>query len=482
MQRSRITTIDTFPKYQRYGEDMKMHRKLLALDLFSGAGGLTEGFARNKFDIIAHVEKDYWACETLRTRLLFHELEAQGNLDPYWSYCSQRRDQRLKAMDRSMLINAIGLERANLILDCVIQETFGIPENPPGAVSAEMVIEIIQKKYPIVDRVDLIIGGPPCQAYSLVGRGRMKENALSDSRNYLFRYYVQMVDKYKPEIFIMENVPGIITAHQGAILSSIRSDFKDIGYEFYTGMNKDDKDNVLDARDYGVPQKRKRMIMIGAKSRSRLPMDIYRTLYSKRYPESSLMNGENISTIDVIGDLPVIQNGQGVNNLDEYPVLTMHPSKYQTQMRNSSNGVMNHIARPHSPNDLAIYRIAIDESLKGNKINYCDYPEEYRTHKNLASFADRYKVHTGEATPHTIVAHLSKDGHYNIHPDITQCRSFTVREAARVQSFPDNYKFEGPRTAQYVQVGNAVPPLLSQAIANAVLQVFGEYGLLDEHC
>lgn len=137
-------------------------------------------------------------------------------------------------------------------------------------------------------------------------------------------------------------------------------------------------------------------------------------------------------------------------------------------MRENSIGIINHKVRTIQERDREIYKMAIESSNRGVQLKYNELPDNLKTHQNEASFLDRFKVHNWNAMAHTIVAHIAKDGHYNIHPDIEQARSLTVREAARIQGFPDNYKFEGPRTAQFVQVGNAVPPIMSRVIAKAI--------------
>ncbi|WP_268377194.1 DNA cytosine methyltransferase [Bacillus haynesii] len=181
-----------------------------------------------------------------------------------------------------------------------------------------------------------------------------------------------------------------------------------------------------------------------------------------------------LTTRDVISDLPVLKPKQGHDlRLFEYDTTqgVDHLSPYELMMREDSIGFTNHFARPIKERDAEIYQIAIEHATQGRQIKYNELPERLKTHKNEKAFLDRFKVHWWDIIPHTVVAHISKDGHYNIHPDIEQCRSLTVREAARIQGFPDNYKFEGPRTAQYTQVGNAVPPLMSGIIARAVKDV-----------
>ncbi|MBC8489671.1 MAG: DNA cytosine methyltransferase, partial [Bacteroidetes bacterium] len=172
-----------------------------------------------------------------------------------------------------------------------------------------------------------------------------------------------------------------------------------------------------------------------------------------------------LNTKNAISDLPALLVGEGFDNgLVKYQNEAR--SAYQIEMRDGSRGIMNHRARPLNKwYDKKIYAMAIEKAKKNELIKYQELPKGLKKHSNEKHFQDRFKVHWWSKIPHTIVAHISKDGHYNIHPDIKQLRSLTVREAARIQSFPDNFKFEGPRTAQYVQVGNAVPPKMAKAFA-----------------
>lgn len=180
--------------------------------------------------------------------------------------------------------------------------------------------------------------------------------------------------------------------------------------------------------------------------------------------------------MDALSDLPPLKASEG-NNRWFGTYASVNPTAYQSLLREKSLGVMNHYARPHIKQDIMNYKDAIIAKCDGKRqINYNEYPEERKTHNNRHSFTDRYKVHGNNELPHTVVAHIAKDGHYNIHYDLAQCRSLTVREAARIQSFPDNYLFEGPRTAQFLQVGNAVPPLMAQAIARAIKPILDGSG------
>lgn len=306
--------------------------------------------------------------------------------------------------------------------------------------------------------VDLIVGGPPCQAYSIVGRARDKNGMRDDERNYLYRYYGRFLTKYKPKLFVFENVLGLRSAEDGLYLSNMKAYFKRIGYHL--------KDMDLDARDFGVLQNRKRILIIGwRKDLHEFSLPVF-TPNILAYPVSTLLN-----------DLPPLKHGQGTIRAGHYATPT---SEYLTQssIRNGSDMVTLHCARSHTKQDRAIYRLAVDLwNRTGERLRYSDLPKSLRSHKNITSFQDRFKVVAGnDHYAHTVVAHISKDGHHYIHPDIAQNRSLTVREAARLQSFPDNYYFEGiketnPRTAAFKQIGNAVPPLMAERIGRSIRQV-----------
>lgn len=437
------------------------------IDLFSGAGGLTEGFAREGFDIIAHIEKDPWACETLRTRVCYHWLKEHGRLDVYNHYLRSTRSAFGNASLKDEIIYNPFPELRELTTNRVLNRTFGNPDVTPGTIAAADAIRDIRNiiRQNGIQRISVVIGGPPCQAYSLIGRGRMREQAAGDDRNFLFRYYLEIVREFQPTLFVFENVPGILSAQNKQLFPAIRDEFDNIGYGFIAGPNTSDQENILDCQQYGVYQTRRRLILFGYRKAD------YPQGFS--YPDLSHFTdqpGEPANTENAISDLPALNAGQGSDFWYGDYTRRNELSQYQTMIRDESPGVLNHFARPHRNADLEIYRRQIEASFRGEKISYSKLPESLQFHKNSNKkvFEDRFRVHGRQEVPHTIVAHISKDGHYNIHPDLNQLRSLTVREAARIQSFPDNYYFEGPRTSQFVQVGNAVPPLLSRIIARAV--------------
>lgn len=429
--------------------------KISGIDLFAGAGGLSEGFIQAGFQIIGTVEKNNWACETLGTRHIYHQLKKNGFIDDYWKYCELNLSYRRIKQNRDELYKKFP-DIKEIVNKTIWKAEFGDPEKENDVSSSSEIIEKLEKSIKFYNAdIEFILGGPPCQVYSVVGRSRMGEKAQNDKRNYLFKYYYDVVEYFKPRFFLFENVPGIITANAGLIFNMLKEDFDRIGYDMITGPNGDIRKNIQVAQNFGVPQNRKRFIFLGLRRGEKIT-----------YPVSNeLSSYGELNTKNAISDLPALLVGEGFDNgLVKYQNETR--SAYQIEMRDGSRGIMNHRARPLNKwYDKKIYAMAIEKAKKNELIKYQELPKGLKKHSNEKHFQDRFKVHWWSKIPHTIVAHISKDGHYNIHPDIKQLRSLTVREAARIQSFPDNFKFEGPRTAQYVQVGNAVPPKMAKAFA-----------------
>lgn len=290
--------------------------------------------------------------------------------------------------------------------------------------------------------------------------------ADKDSRNYLFQYYKRIVQEFCPKAFIFENVPGLLTAKKGRVYEEIKSAFDQIGYTVLSGTDEDDRRNIIDFANFGTPQRRKRVLLFGFQK----GLDYSYPNFEKY---STYWNVPMI-TKNIISDLPALAPNEGHDlKVTEYGDINngQHLTQYQQKIREDSIGIINDRARMVRKQDAEIYALAIESAAKGEQLKYNDLPKRLKTHKNEKAFLDRFKVHWWDNLPHTVVAHIAKDGHYNIHPDIQQCRFLTVREAARMQGFPDNYKFEGPRTAQYTQVGNAVPPIMSEVIAKAVKEL-----------
>ena len=407
-----------------------MNSSLKYIDLFAGAGGLSEGFIREGFQAIAHVEMDKDACDTLKTRLAYHYLSQNNKLSIYKAYLKNE-------ITREVLWGNI----PGPIMESVINEE----------ITGETISDIFNNIDKQLDghKVDLIIGGPPCQAYSLVGRSRDPNRMKGDKRNFLFRYYAEFLIKYKPKYFVFENVLGLLTAGNKRYLNEMIQLFESIGYSVA-------EPTVLNAEDYGVLQKRRRVIIMGQRGKKKFNFPVLQKVENKWQIKK-----------DLFYDLPYLNPG------DEFNIVkyTKPINEYlrTTGIRNGIDIVTQHITRNHNKRDLEIYSIAIDKWVnEKTRLKYSDLPARLQTHNNTEAFLDRFKVVDPNGHSHTMVAHISKDGHYYIYPDSKQIRSISVREAARIQSFPDDYFFEGGRTAAFKQIGNAVPPLMAKAIAKKI--------------
>lgn len=409
------------------------------LDLFAGAGGLSEGFIQEGYIPVAHVEMDKAACYTLRTRVAYHYLEnsVEGR-QIYKNYLKGK-------LSRSEFYTRV----PSHLMDSVIEETIG----------AETIDSIFER----IDglngdkAIDLIVGGPPCQAYSLVGRSRVGESIRDDARNYLFEYYVRFLKRYNPKYFVFENVTGLFSARDKSgkgFFLQVMSAFKKAGYQVFQ--------HVVNAEELGIPQKRRRVILIGCRMADAACGDI----------ELPILPQCPVTINQIWQDLKKIQAGEGSIRGTGRQRKNVHPWLYDVHIADDEYPVTYHQARPVNEHDKDIYRRVVAMWSEGRRFNYAtDLPADMQTHKNLKSFVDRFKVVDGAAhASHTVVAHMSRDGHYYIHPDITQNRSLSPREAARLQTFPDNYFFESAtekdsRAGAFRQIGNAVPVMLARLIA-----------------
>ncbi|MBK9300450.1 MAG: DNA cytosine methyltransferase [Bacteroidetes bacterium] len=409
-------------------------RKLNYIDLFAGAGGLSEGFIRAGFKPIAHVEMNKDACNTIKTRTAYHWLKENKKSRIYTDYLkseSKNKEELWKRVPENLINSVINKE----ISESTLSEIFKTIDKELNG-----------------NKVDLIIGGPPCQAYSIVGRAR--KDMETDPRNHLYKHYVKFLEEYKPNMFVFENVPGILSAKNGEYLSKIFKAVRNAGYELSIPPK-----NHLNAKDFGVLQDRKRVIIIG-----------WRKELNLKYPEfeTTVHNFQILK--DLFSDLKPLKNGQGTLNAVEYANATTEYLKH-TNIRNGLDFVTQHISRPNNENDLEIYQIAIEQWNNGKRLNYAELPKRLIKHSNIDSFVNRFQVVNGKGVSHTVVAHIAMDGHYYIHPDKKQNRSISIREAARIQSFPDDYFFEGSRTAAFKQIGNAVPPLMAEKIAEKIREM-----------
>ncbi|MFR8739490.1 MAG: DNA cytosine methyltransferase [Bacteroides xylanisolvens] len=379
-----------------------------------------------------------YACDTLRSRMAYHYLKQHNRLEEYIKYLKEKQEGE----SGQKLWEKVPDE----VIDSVINKE----------ISDETLADIFIKvdKLKGNKQVDFIIGGPPCQAYSIVGRARDPKNMKKDPRNFLYKYYLQFLKRYEPKMFVFENVPGILSAQNGIHLENILKGIDKAGYKIEL--------KKLKASDYGVLQNRERVIIVG-----------WRKELNLKYPE--LEKEENPYKIlpDLFSDLPERQQGEGsLTDIVQY-VAPATGYLQQSKVRNSLDFTTQHIARPHNLIDLEIYKRAIKLWLeKKARLNYADLPPELQKHNNKQAFLNRFQVVNHEGCCHTVVAHIAMDGHYYIYPSLKQIRSITVREAARIQSFPDDYYFEGSRTAAFKQIGNAVPVILAEKIANKIKEQF----------
>lgn len=411
--------------------------RITYIDLFAGAGGLSEGFAASGYTSIAHVEMDSDACNTLRTREAYYFLKSYNGYNKYIDYLK-------KKISRDKLYESV----PDCLIDSVICETMSEATMP--SIFEKIDKAMVNKQ---ISRIDLILGGPPCQAYSTVGRSR--KNMDGDPRNTLYKLYLMALKKYHPRMFVFENVPGLLTAGKGRYLNSIIDGFKELNYDLEW--------KIVNASDYGVLQNRRRIILIGWKRNS-----------GHYYPDLPECEKKYLVK-ELFSDLPFLVPGE---EKSEYTTKEINGFLSDMQIRHKNDVLTWHVARNHTERDRNIYKLVIKTWRNGHKrLKYTDLPDEFITHSNITSFLDRFKVVADDLyATQTMVAHISKDGHYYIHPDERQARSISVREAARIQSFPDDFFFEGPRTAAFRQIGNAVPPRLAKVIAEALYSQFGGSG------
>ncbi len=402
------------------------------IDLFSGAGGLTEGFRNQQYKILGHVEKEKAACETLKLREVYYYLKKKNKLGLYNDFLNSKTSIE-------DLLKHVPQEKLNKILNFEI--------------SQENIHSIFSFFDDLGKNVDGIIGGPPCQAYSTIGRARNASKKSSDERIYLYKFYIHFLNKYQPKFFIFENVKGLLSfrdADDEFLLPRMKKEFEEAGYSL--GYE------VLNTKNYGVPQSRERLIIFGVMNEKKeLIQEFFKNL--KKYEENEV----DVKT--AFQGLPSLKAGE-VNN--SYTNLS-NDYVEQNFLQDSKTPLTQNIARPNNSNDLAIYKIVAEAKKNGKNIKYSELDSKLKTHKHTDKFLDRFKALSWNSPSHTVVAHISKDGHHYIHPDTKQNRSITVREAARLQGFPDNYYFLDSRTSAFTQIGNAVPPIFSKKMADAIL-------------
>lgn len=410
-------------------------RKYTFIDLFAGCGGLSEGFLQTgNFEGLAHVEWEMPMVKTLRQRLVDR-----------WGYTVEDAQKSVIKFDiqkTDELIKGDWSEESKKIYAA---------DNHPDIVSKGLRGLVGRKS------VDFIIGGPPCQAYSIAGRAQDPNSMKDDYRNYLFESFVAIVNHFKPKAFVFENVPGLLSACPGDIpvKNRIYESFKAIGYDIRTPENM--KDSVYCAEDYGVPQKRNRIIIIGTRQDSYLDLEDF-------YNALDRMKSEHRVTVrEAIGGLPILVPKSEIVKVGKNNI---------SHAQQSGEPVDLHVSRYHGERDQLLF-----SEWLGNNMNRATQKEKLEFYTKITGHTSnhiKYRNLEWDKPSPTIVAHLHKDGYMFIHPDIHQLRTITIREAALLQSFPLDYKFVASTPYCYKMIGNAVPVLFAKGIAEAMYLVLNK--------
>lgn len=494
------------------------------VDLFAGPGGLAEGFSSLRshdgsrvFDIALSIEMEPNAFSTLRLRSFFRQFERPP--EDYYDYIAGR-------ISKKELIAAYPVEWG-----AAEKETMQLKLGPDTRIILDPILEGLRKDpTPIV-----LIGGPPCQAYSIVGRNKNRSlddyDPARDERNFLYREYIRIINKLQPAAFVMENVQGILSSKvaKEQIFPRILTDLQGAGGEndSYTllplvqGAKGAGGGFLIRCEEYGIPQRRHRVIVVGIRS------DLVGDSRSGLVLEGLAPAGRPSTVKDVLYGMPELRSGitpekddgpeswrsaavagmrraaeacsefgdhlslvasrleKSAMRLAKLKSIPRRSSSKLTSLKDNRLGAWlsdpqldtlpNHETRGHKPDDLARYAfVAAFGQVFGRSPKSKEFPEALAPeHRNWKTgyYGDRFRVQVWDRPSTTVVSHISKDGHAFIHPDLEQCRSLTVREAARLQTFPDNYFFEGKATNQRIQVGNAVPPLMARQVAEALLRV-----------
>lgn len=498
-------------------------RAIPIIDLFAGPGGLGEGFsslsdARGDaaFRIALSVEKEQVACRTLRLRAIRRYLSDAGELDSYFDFLRGEIDRGT-------------FDSMPVVRDAAAEADLEVMNAELGKCTAALVDTRIRNALAGATNW-ILIGGPPCQAYSLAGRARRANDAAfeADEKHFLYREYLRIIRAHAPPVFVMENVKGLLSSHHGGqpmfsrICKDLAAPAKGLSYDIRSLVKRDElfglrpDDYLIESERYGIPQTRHRLILLGVRSdlagresallvESDRPVTVMQTLAGLAPIRSRLSRGTDsagawhaavraaASTVrgwGVGGERQVIAamtaaarlsadlDDAGAPFLRKRSTLAGAPKGLADWLEAPGlGGIIQHEARQHMASDLARYLFAatfaqeFGHSPKLDLFPVALLPDHENARdiiEHRTPFPDRFRVQCSGGPSSTIVSHIAKDGHYYIHYDPAQCRSLTVREAARLQTFPDDYFFEGTRTQQYTQVGNAVPPLLARRIAEVV--------------
>jgi DNA (cytosine-5)-methyltransferase 1 len=404
-------------------------KKFTYIDLFAGCGGLSEGFESvGGFEMLAAVEWDKAARTTLANRM-----------ESFW-----------KIPNAEKIVTRFDIQRTDELFLGWDDDEYGSHEGLDALIGSKP--------------VDLIVGGPPCQAYSIAGRVRDENGMHLDYRNYLFESFIKVVNKYQPKILVFENVPGMLSAKPNgiSITCRIKEHFRAAGYVLLPNLG----DAQFEVSDYGIPQRRKRVIIFAVSLRhyggraETIVANFYKILRNEA--------GKKCSTVQkAIGHFPKFKPSRRECRLNG--------RKYSHEPVGKQS-VVNHQPRYHNPRDINIFRtLCEDIASKRNKyVSVNALKELYTKETGKTSAVHKYYVLRWKQPSNLIPAHLYKDGLRHIHPDPKQARSITVREAAALQTFPSDYEFLGSMGDQYKMVGNAVPPEFAAHIANAITELESE--------
>ena len=403
-------------------------RPLNTIDLFAGCGGLMDGFEKEgAFRTLACVEWERAPCENL-----VHRLKSK------WQHANAESE-----------VVRFDIQRT--------EELFAGFRDPEYGTRSGL-DDLVKNR-----KVDILIGGPPCQAYSLAGRIRDENGMRNDYRNYLFESYLKVVDRYKPDFFLFENVVGLLSAAPDGtpIVDRIRQSFNDAGY----GVIDSFEGAVFNLPEFGIPQNRKRIIILGVRKESFANWrDIIADFYGRIMPS---FHSAAVTVEEAIGDLP------------KYQPLVVNGRVVYAPM--SPVRIANHIPRAQSVRDVKVFKLLTEDIESGRKqyVSIDALKRLYTETTGKVSNIHKYYVLRRDEQSNTIPAHLFKDGLRHIHPDSVQCRTLTVREAARLQTFDDDYEFIGSMADAYKMIGNAVPPRFSLLLARAMREVYERYGNVE---